>query len=76
MTWSEITTVDELTGLLGEPTARARDKGRAALHELDRQWLAASPFCLLATTGGDVIATGGGGVITTAGGAGWGCGRV
>ncbi|SDT12262.1 hypothetical protein SAMN04488543_3092 [Friedmanniella luteola] len=49
MTWSEITTVDELTGLLGEPTARARDKGRTALHELDRQWLAASPFCLLAT---------------------------
>jgi PPOX class probable FMN-dependent enzyme len=49
MAWSQITTQRELTDLLGEPTQRARDKGRTALHELDRQWLAASPFCLLAT---------------------------
>jgi PPOX class probable FMN-dependent enzyme len=49
MTWSEITTVDELTALVGEPNRHAREKVRTALHDLDRQWLAASPFCLLAT---------------------------
>jgi PPOX class probable FMN-dependent enzyme len=49
MTWSEITTLDELTDLVGEPKSRARNKVRTELHDLDRQWLAASPFCLLAT---------------------------
>ena len=49
MTWSEITTPDELTALVGEPTPRVRDKVRPALHALDREWLAASPFCLVAT---------------------------
>ena len=47
--WTEITTVDELVGLLGEPNARARDKGRTALLDVDRDWLAASPFCVMAT---------------------------
>ena len=36
--------------LLGEPLPRVRDKARPALHELDRDWLAASPFCLVATS--------------------------
>src|SRR4051812_36224787 len=45
-----ITTVDELTDLVGEPIKRVRDKVRPALHDLDRQWLAASPFCLVATS--------------------------
>ena len=49
-TWTEITTVDELVGLLGEPNARARDKGRAELLDVDRDWLAASPFCVMATS--------------------------
>jgi PPOX class probable FMN-dependent enzyme len=49
-TWTEITTVDDLVGLLGEPNARARDKGRTALLDVDRAWLAASPFCVLATS--------------------------
>jgi PPOX class probable FMN-dependent enzyme len=49
MTWSEITSVDELVALVGEPVPRVRDKARRALHDLDRQWLAASPFCLVAT---------------------------
>lgn len=40
---------DELTALLGEPTPAVRDKVRSRLHELDRQWLAASPLCFLAT---------------------------
>ena len=47
--WTEITTVDELVDLLGEPNARARDKGRPALLDVDRDWLAATPFCVMAT---------------------------
>ena len=47
--WTEITTTDELVGLLGEPVARVRDKVRPALVPLDRAWLAASPFCVMAT---------------------------
>jgi PPOX class probable FMN-dependent enzyme len=42
-----------LRELLGSPTAAAAGKDRAALHDLDRQWLAASPFCLMATAGAD-----------------------
>ena len=49
MTWAEITTVVELEHLVCTPSAAAVAKQRAALHALDRQWLAASPFCLLAT---------------------------
>ena len=47
--WTEVTSVDELVAQLGEPQRRARDKGRDRLLEVDRQWLAASPFCVLAT---------------------------
>lgn len=47
--WSTITTTDELRALLGEPNARARHKVRTGLTEVDRQWLAATPFCVLAT---------------------------
>lgn len=47
--WTEIADVEALVALLGEPNARARDKGRQALLEVDRQWLAASPFCVMAT---------------------------
>jgi len=46
----EITTDAELTDLVGEPLPRVRDKVRTALHALDREWLAASPFCLVATS--------------------------
>lgn len=46
----EITTEAQLRELLGEPAQAALDKERDALHELDRQWLAASPFCLVATS--------------------------
>lgn len=52
-TWTEIRSVDELTGLLGEPNARARDKVRTALVDVDRAWLAATPFCVLATASAD-----------------------
>ncbi|WP_229398682.1 pyridoxamine 5'-phosphate oxidase family protein [Micromonospora okii] len=49
----EITSHEELRELLGTPNARAANKERRVLHERDRQWLAASPFCLVATAGAD-----------------------
>jgi PPOX class probable FMN-dependent enzyme len=51
--WTEITTTDELVGLLGEPVVRVRNKVRPALVQLDRDWLAASPFCVMATAHAD-----------------------
>lgn len=48
-TWTEITSVDDLVALLGVPSDRARRKTRPALLPVDRDWLAASPFCVLAT---------------------------
>ncbi|RZT82243.1 hypothetical protein EV382_5549 [Micromonospora violae] len=49
----EITSHEELRELLGVPNARAANKERTRLHERDREWLGASPFCLLATAGAD-----------------------
>jgi uncharacterized protein len=46
----EITSVEELVQLVGVPLPRVANKARAALHDLDREWLAASPFCLMATS--------------------------
>jgi len=40
----------ELRELLGYPSGRSVTKERAKLHNIDRQWLAASPFCVLATS--------------------------
>jgi len=51
--WPEITSVDELVALLGEPVPRVRDKARPALVDLDREWLSASPFCVVATAADD-----------------------
>lgn len=48
--WTEISTVPELVALLGEPIQRVRDKARPALLPVDRDWLAASPFCVMATS--------------------------
>ncbi len=48
-TWTEIDTLDGLVELLGEPGERAANKSRAALLDVDRTWLAASPFCVMAT---------------------------
>lgn len=53
MRWSQISTVEELEDLVGLPAERAANKVRPALHDLDRKWLAASPFCLVATSGAD-----------------------
>jgi PPOX class probable FMN-dependent enzyme len=49
----EITTEAQLRELLGEPSPAALAKERTALHEWDREWLAASPFCLVATSAAD-----------------------
>ncbi|MGA4996219.1 pyridoxamine 5'-phosphate oxidase family protein [Nonomuraea bangladeshensis] len=50
MSWAEIGSEAELRELLGEVMPRAATKERVRLHERDRQWLAASPFCLIATS--------------------------
>lgn len=50
MSWVEIESESELRELLGEVMPRAAAKERPRLHERDRQWLAASPFCLIATS--------------------------
>lgn len=47
--WPQVRDADTLAALLGEPVPRVRDKVRRTLSELDRAWLAASPFCVLAT---------------------------
>lgn len=48
-----VTSEAELRELVGEPAPAAVAKQRDRLHELDRAWLAASPFCLLATADAD-----------------------
>jgi PPOX class probable FMN-dependent enzyme len=49
----EIPTEAELRQLLGEPLHRVATKDRPSLDEIDRTWLAASPFCLVATSAPD-----------------------
>ncbi len=53
MSTRTVDTLEDLVALVGEPSARARDKGRVALTDVDRDWLAASPFCVLATADAD-----------------------
>jgi PPOX class probable FMN-dependent enzyme len=50
---TEITSEAELRDLLGAPMPRSVAKERTALHPLDREWIAASPFLLLATSAAD-----------------------
>ena len=52
-TLAEISSEAELRELLGVPVPRVIAKERARLHERDIEWLAASPFCLVATSGAD-----------------------
>jgi uncharacterized protein len=51
--WTQVTTEDELREVIAAPLPRAWAKNRPRLHELDRQWLAASRFCLIATAAAD-----------------------
>jgi PPOX class probable FMN-dependent enzyme len=46
----EITTVEQLEAIVGRPTGLAVTKERSALTDIDRAWLAATPFCVLATS--------------------------
>ena len=45
----EVTEARELEAILGEPIERVKNKERPTLHEMDRRWIEASPFCLVAT---------------------------
>ncbi|RLV54741.1 pyridoxamine 5'-phosphate oxidase family protein [Aeromicrobium phragmitis] len=49
----EITDEHELREILGVPLPRAAAKDRDRLHPAHLDWLAASPFCLVATSGAD-----------------------
>jgi PPOX class probable FMN-dependent enzyme len=50
MAFEEITSAGDLRDLLGAPRGRAVTKERTRLHEVDREWLAISPFCIIATS--------------------------
>ena len=49
---SVISSEAELRELLGFPVGRAVTKERTRLHQIDRDWLAVSPFCIVATSDG------------------------
>lgn len=48
-----VTTVEELREIIPPPLGPAADKVRTTLHDFDRQWLQASPLCLVATSDAD-----------------------
>ncbi|MGD0243000.1 MAG: MSMEG_1061 family FMN-dependent PPOX-type flavoprotein [Streptosporangiaceae bacterium] len=50
MGFAEICSAAELRDLLGTPGGRAVSKERTRLHAVDREWLAISPFCVIATS--------------------------
>jgi uncharacterized protein len=50
MAFEEISSAGELRDLLGTPSGRAVSKERTRLHAVDREWLAISPFCVIATS--------------------------
>lgn len=45
-----VSSLDELVAIVGEPRPRVRDKVRSHLLDVDREWLGAAPFCVLATS--------------------------
>ena len=53
MAYQEIGSFEELRDLLGAPSGRAVTKERTRLHAVDREWLAVSPFCIVATSDAD-----------------------
>lgn len=52
-TTSIIESADELRAILGEPVRRTKTKTRTRLTQVDVDWLAASPFCMVATSDRD-----------------------
>ncbi|MDN3242379.1 pyridoxamine 5'-phosphate oxidase family protein [Glycomyces tritici] len=51
--WTEVTDPEKLREIVGEVMPQAATKERARLHQRDREWLAASPYCVLATADAD-----------------------
>lgn len=51
--WTAVGSVEELRAITGEPAPRVAGKVRDRLHPLDRQWLAAAPLLLVATSSPD-----------------------
>jgi PPOX class probable FMN-dependent enzyme len=49
----EITSAEQLEAIVGLPTGLAVTKERSVLTDIDRAWLAATPFCVLATSDAD-----------------------
>jgi PPOX class probable FMN-dependent enzyme len=52
-TWSVVADAGELRRLVGSPVKRVAEKVRTKLEPVDREWLAGSPFCLVATAAAD-----------------------
>ncbi|NYJ76086.1 MSMEG_1061 family FMN-dependent PPOX-type flavoprotein [Allobranchiibius huperziae] len=50
---ARVATPDALEALIGRPSERTRHKVRTELTDADLRWLAASPFCVLATSDAD-----------------------
>ncbi len=50
---TRVTDAGELREIIGSPMPRAVTKERTHLHPRDREWLAASPFCLIASAAAD-----------------------
>ncbi|THV37137.1 pyridoxamine 5'-phosphate oxidase family protein [Glycomyces buryatensis] len=48
--WTEVTDPVKLREIVGEVSAQAANKERPVLHQRDREWLAASPYCVIATS--------------------------
>jgi len=48
-----VTTSAELEEIVGRPLPRTAGKVRDRLHPVDREWIAASPFAVVATRGAD-----------------------
>lgn len=48
--YTEVRSAAELREILGSPSERAANKDRHVLHEMDRKWIASSPFVLVATS--------------------------
>ncbi|MEM7152191.1 MAG: pyridoxamine 5'-phosphate oxidase family protein [Myxococcota bacterium] len=47
---AEVRSPEELREILGPASERAANKDRRVLHEMDRAWIATSPFILVATS--------------------------
>jgi PPOX class probable FMN-dependent enzyme len=47
---SVVSSVEQLESIIGAPLPAVADKVRQSLHELDRQWLAASRLCFVASS--------------------------